>query len=67
MHYTEYSNVLNYFKEQVNEMPNTDLKNILYEFARLKDLPNDIGAARYLISQFPVYLGILQQANTHVQ
>ena len=67
MHYTEYSKALNYFKEQAVSMPNTDLKNILFEFARIKQRPDDIAAARYLMEQFPLYLGILAQANTHVK
>lgn len=66
MHFTEYSKVLNFFKSQVVHNPNTDLANIMAEFLKIKHSPDDIGAARYLISQFPIYSGLLSTANAHV-
>lgn len=67
MHYTEYSKVLHFFKGQVTTCPNTDLQRILQEFIRIKTSPDDLAAARYLISQFHHYNDLIAQANTYVR
>lgn len=65
--YTKYSQVLNFFKGQASYAPNTDLRDILYEFAEIKSRPDDITAARFLISKYDDYNELLAQANCHVQ
>lgn len=65
--YTEYSKVLNFFKTQASYAPNTDLRDIWYEFVKIKQKPDDIGAARYLIGQFHSYTEILAQANVYIK
>ncbi len=65
--YTEYSKVLNFFKAQASYAPNTDLRDIWFEFAKIKQEPNDIAAAKYLIQQYHHYTAILAQANVHIK
>ncbi len=64
--YTEYSKALNFFRAQSTHSPNTDLKNILCNFLTIKQLPDDVGAALYLISSYHSYNALLAKANSHV-
>jgi hypothetical protein len=57
--YTEYSKVLNFFRAQASYAPNTDLRDILWEFAEIKKRPDDLAAARFLIGKYHQYNELL--------
>jgi hypothetical protein len=66
--YTEYSKALNYFRSVAAYSPNTTLRDILIKFAEIRHTPNDIAAAKYLISSYHEYQDLLlSQANTYVR
>lgn len=52
--FTEYPKVLSFFKQAIHR-PNIELKEIIFKFAELKEKPDDITAARYLISSYHEY------------
>lgn len=57
--FTEYPKVLSFFKQAIHR-PNIELKEILFKFAALKEKPDDITAANYLISSYHEY-------NAHIE
>lgn len=65
---TEYSQALNFFRSLVNvkRASNTDLRDILLNFARLKQQPNDIAAAKYLIKEYHNYNNMLKTVAAYV-
>ena len=66
--FTEYPKVLSYFQQAI-KAPNLELKEILLKFATIKQYPDDIGAARYLIDAYGSYQNHLAQltANASVK
>ncbi len=65
--FTEYPKVLNFFQQAIHK-PNIELKEIIFNFAQMKQ-GDEIGAARYLISSYHTYQALIGKltANAHAQ
>lgn len=64
--FTEYPKIMAFFKQAIHK-PNVELRDILYKYAEIKKIPDDIGAARFLIKSYYSYQNLLATANASIK
>lgn len=62
--FTEYPKALNYFRQAIHT-PDKDLKDIMHNFLNIRKIPDEVGAARYLIGAYYSYQALISGASAN--